>query len=135
MAYYFDVNTQSHTDYIKRWDSSIVNNVTQELANEAEDDVIDYYTVNKNFKEYIYLEGYHRSNLNDNDDADFLNRFRRAVAHQIWWLYIKQKETTQLYKSRSKGKESVTYDKSVLKRRYPPGFKKHLRKYDRLPVV
>jgi hypothetical protein len=135
MEYYFDINTQSHKDRLKRYDSSIVDDVTEELAKDAEEDVVDWYTVRKNGNRYIYLYDYKVTGLTDDENPDFLEKYRNAVAHQIWWLYMKRKWQTDLFKSRSKPKESVQFNEKMVNRRYPPGFEKHLKEYDTLPKL
>jgi len=132
MGYYFDHSNTDHTDLIAAYFGDTT--VSEALANRAEDMVVDYYRVKLERYTVLYLANYDEDGLDEADDADFLKAFRNAVAHQIAWLQ-KKNDNDQMLQSHSIGKESKSYDTSILQRQYPPNFEQHLRQYDNLPIL
>ncbi len=131
-------NLQEHRKYIPQRGGVDPEKATEEIAERAESSVLNYYTYTDALGDRIvYLYEWEEHDLDQNPDEQeqaFLKAYRRTVAEQIWWTLLRR-NTNPLHKSRSVGKESVTYDKEMLQKKRPPNFGKHLREFDARPII
>lgn len=139
---YFDVNNTDHTDLINVvseyqidvYDGSGNPLITQAEADEAERRVVQKYTVRYDGINFIFLSTYSDDGLDEQENEDFLLRFRKAVAAVIAWRQIKR-QFNPLVTRHTLGKETIEYDTDVVKSDFPPDFNSFLEPYDNRPIL
>jgi hypothetical protein len=135
-TYYFDLNNSDHTDLIP--DANVdPANATTELAQEAEREVVDLYTIPRDGHVYICLDVYDPESMDESETEveEFLdNAFLPAVAEQVGWKLLKRQQNP-LYSSHRLGDESRDFEDGMLQQKYPPNFERHLRRYDTRPIL
>jgi len=136
MNYYFDINNSDHKDLIP--DGNVnPDNATQEIAEQAERDIIDLYAVKRDGFYNVYLSVWDKESLDETKDhvSEFLDEhFRPAVGEQIAWKLL-QRQENPLYSSHKLGDESISYNKQRLESEYPPNIERHLNRYDVRPTL